>query len=154
MKTISGDTPLTAILARTELTVHPAEFMLVGLNPVERGQIETQLSGLTGELWQYIVEPDVLTLLLNCHDWTRLASAYPQAQVTGPLRLFSFSVAMDWDVVGFLAAVTGLLAGAGVPLGAVCGYYRDHLFIAVEHAARAEAVLRSEIDRLKESDKE
>ena len=54
---------------------------------------------------------------------------------------------MDWDVVGFLAAVTGVLAQAGIPLGAVCGYYRDHLFIAAEYADRAEAVLRAEFDR-------
>jgi hypothetical protein len=149
MRTIGGDTSIQDIFARTELTVHPGEFVLVGLNPAERPRLEADLPNFTGNFWQYLVEPDVLTLLLDRDDWARLESRYPMAQATGPLRLFTFSVAMDWDVVGFLAAVTGLLAQAGVPLGAVCGYYRDHLFIAVEHAARAEAVLRTEIVRLR-----
>lgn len=66
---------------------------------------------------------------------------------------FTFSVAMDWQVVGFLAAVTGLLAGAGIPLGAVCGYYRDHLFIDQKYADRAEKLLRAEIERQKKAQK-
>jgi hypothetical protein len=56
---------------------------------------------------------------------------------------------MDWQVVGFLATVTALLAQAGIPLGAICGYYRDHLFISVEHAARAEGILQTEIERVR-----
>ena len=40
---------------------------------------------------------------------------------------------MGWELVGFLALVTGRLAAAGVPLGAVCGFQRDHLFVAERH---------------------
>ena len=50
-----------------------------------------------------------------------------------------FESAMDWEVVGFLARVTTALAEAGVPIGAVCGFSRDHLFVG----ARFEAVTRS-----------
>jgi hypothetical protein len=37
---------------------------------------------------------------------------------------------MAWELVGFLALVSGALASAGVPIGAVCGFSRDHLFVA------------------------
>ena len=49
---------------------------------------------------------------------------------------------MTWELVGFLALVTSRLAQAGVPLGAVCGYSRDHLFVARCHAERARGILR------------
>jgi hypothetical protein len=148
IRTVGGKTPIEQILTRTELTLHPGEFVLVGLEPGQRSRLESDLTRINSDFFQYIVEPDVLTLLLDNHSWVRLNPHYPQAKVEGPLRIFTFTVAMDWEVVGFLAAVTRLLADAGVPLGAICGYYRDHLFISVEHAARAEAVLRAEIERV------
>ncbi|MEW5959628.1 MAG: ACT domain-containing protein [Chloroflexota bacterium] len=148
-KLIGGDTPLTAILAQTELLIHPDEFVLVGLEPAERSRLEADLAHIRGDFFQYILEPDVLTLLLDSDSWARLSRRYPEARVEGPLAVFTFSLAMEWAVVGFLAAVTGLLAQAGIPLGAVCGYYRDHLFIAVEYAERAESILRQEMERVR-----
>ncbi|RMF05694.1 MAG: hypothetical protein D6768_00800 [Chloroflexi bacterium] len=145
--TISGGTPVEKILAATRLTVHPNLFVLAGINPAARRQVEADLAQIEAQVLQYIAEPDVLTLLLPQPNWNAIAARYPGAETTGPLRLFTFSVAMDWEVVGFLAAVAGLLARAEIPLGALCGYYRDHLFIAQPFAAKAEAVLRAEIDR-------
>jgi hypothetical protein len=150
--TLGGETPLEEILAHTELILRPGEFVLVGLEPAERTRLESDLASIKSDFCQYIIEPDVLTLLLDSNDWTHLSRHYPQANVEGPLRIFTFSVAMDWQVVGFLATVTTLLAQAGISLGAVCGYYRDHLFISIEHAARAEEVLRTEIERLRQLD--
>jgi hypothetical protein len=148
MGTVSDNTPIEQILARTELTIRPQEFLLIGLEPSHRPRLETDLAHINSDFFQYIVEPDVLTLLLDSNDWTSL-NHYPEAKVEGPLRVFTFTMVMDWDVVGFLATVTGLLAQAGIPLGAVCGYYRDHLFISVEYATLAETVLRAELKRVR-----
>ena len=52
---------------------------------------------------------------------------------------------MSWDVVGFLARVTSALAEGGVPLGAICGFDRDHLFLDERHLERARAILRERI---------
>lgn len=144
---IEGVPAVEEILARTELIIRPGEFVLVGLEPKQRPRLEAELSSFNSSFFQYTVEPEVLTLLVESEGWQRVGRYYAEARVEGPLRVFSFSAAMDWQVVGFLATVTGLLARAGVPLGAVCGYSRDHLFIAVEHAAHAEAILRTEIER-------
>jgi hypothetical protein len=69
---------------------------------------------------------------------------HPGARVEGGLLWVSFTAAMGWEVVGFLALVTGRLAAAGVPLGAVCGFSRDHLFVSRDH----EAVLRGVLEGL------
>ena len=80
----------------------------------------------------------------------RLALHFPDATTEGPLKIFTFTVAMDWQVVGFLAAITQLLAQAGIPLGAVCGYYRDHLFIAANYAAQSEVLLRKNLEKCRQ----
>jgi len=144
--TARGDIPLTATLAQTGLRIHPGQFLLIGLDPAERSRLEADLPHIQGDFFQYILEPDVLTVLVDRASWTKLSHRYPDAKVEGPLAVFTFTLAMDWEVVGFLAAVTGLLARAGIPLGAVCGYYRDHLFIAAAYAGQAESILRQEIE--------
>ena len=150
---ISGRTPINEILAATELIVQPGQFILAGIAPEMRPRLEAHLSAVKDGLFQYTVETDVLTLLVGTDDWSEISSDYPNAVVEGPLRIFTFSVVMDWQVVGFLAAVTGLLARAGIPLGAVCGYYRDHLFIDQKYAKQAETLLRTEIEQCKQAQK-
>jgi|GEM_PF-379409 len=147
--TVQNDVPVSAILAQTELLIHPELFVLVGLSPDERSRIEHDLQYIRGDFFQYIVEPDVITLLLDEDSWALLSRRYPEARLQGPLNLFTFSMAMDWAVVGFLAAVTNVLAEAGIPLGAVCGYDRDHLFIAAEYTNQAEQALRAEMERVR-----
>ncbi len=147
--TAQGDMPISAILAQTELLIHPDSFMLVGLSLAERSRIERDLQYIRSDFFQYIVEPDVVTLLLDEDSWELLSRRYPEARLQGPLNLFTFSLAMDWEVVGFLAAITSVLAEAGIPLGAVCGYDRDHLFIAAEYTSRAEKSLRAEMERVR-----
>jgi uncharacterized protein len=60
--------------------------------------------------------------------------------------VISFDVDLPADLKGFLAAITGALATAGVPLLAICGYTKDHVLVREEHldaAMQAVAVLVS-----------
>ena len=54
-----------------------------------------------------------------------------------PCRLITLNVHSSLEAVGFLAAVTGKLAAAGVSVNAVSAYYHDHLFVPVESAQKA-----------------
>jgi hypothetical protein len=66
---------------------------------------------------------------------------HPRARVERDYAWIRFEAPMGWEVVGFLARVTGALAAAAVPLGAVCGFSRDHLFVARRHLPAARATL-------------
>jgi hypothetical protein len=54
-------------------------------------------------------------------------------------RLITLTVHSSLEAVGFLAAITGRLADAGISVNAVSAYYHDHLFVP-EH--RADEALR------------
>ena len=72
-----------------------------------------------------------------------LLERHPAAEVERDLVWIRFTAPMGWELVGFLALVCGRLADAGVPLGAVCGYSRDHLFVARRHLEKTRSVLAS-----------
>lgn len=90
---------------------------------------------------QVIREGGETTLLVPLELLARAREAHPQARVEHDLAWIRFRAEMSWEVVGFLARVTSQLAAAGVPLGAVCGFSRDHLFVAEAHLPRAREVL-------------
>lgn len=57
-------------------------------------------------------------------------------------RLITLTVYSALDAVGFLAAVTARLAESGISVNAVSAFHHDHLFVPVDRAEDAMAVLR------------
>ncbi|MEM9382360.1 MAG: ACT domain-containing protein [Planctomycetota bacterium] len=90
---------------------------------------------------QVVTEEDETTLLVREDRLPGLLERRPGARVERDLVWFTFQAPMGWEVVGFLARVTAALADEGVPLGAVCGFHRDHLFVPARHRDRARRVL-------------
>ncbi|WP_439375626.1 ACT domain-containing protein [Bradyrhizobium sp. DASA03120] len=59
-----------------------------------------------------------------------------------PSRLITLTVHSALNAVGFLAAITARLAEAGISVNAVSAFHHDHLFVPVDRADEAMAVLR------------
>lgn len=117
--------------------VEPGRYALVG---VPGDPVEVPREWLSPPA-QLIVEADETSLLLEHGLVEAVLERFPEASVEGPLAWIRFDAPMGWEVVGFLARVTGELAAAGVPIGAICGYSRDHLFLGESHLGTAREVL-------------
>jgi len=77
-----------------------------------------------------------------------LTAIVPQAQaVQHQLKhefvagLITLNVQSDLAAVGFLAGVTRVLSGAGVPCNVVSAFHHDHLFVPADRLAEAQQVL-------------
>ena len=130
-------THLEEALAAMRWRVEPGKFCLVGF--------EEPPTALDLELCippaQIVCEVGETTLLARSEKLERIREGHPRARIEDGLRWIRFEMPMSWELTGFLAHVTGALAAAGVPLGAVCGYSRDHLFVADPHMKEARRVL-------------
>ncbi len=58
-----------------------------------------------------------------------------------PCRMITLNVHSALDAVGFLAAVTTRLAGLGMGVNPVAGFYHDHLFVPQDRADDAMTAL-------------
>ncbi|MGH2403440.1 MAG: ACT domain-containing protein, partial [bacterium] len=55
-------------------------------------------------------------------------------------------VVLDWQVTGYLAAVTAALGQARIPVGVLSSFHHDHLIVQDQHLAPAVVVLERLID--------
>jgi len=119
-------------------TVETGSFVLLGF-PEPPG--DADLACLADPPGQIVREAGETTLLVRGEHAPGILARHPRARLQRDLAWIRFDTPMSWNVVGFLALVSRKLAEAGVPIGAVCGFGRDHLFVARERLATASAVL-------------
>lgn len=82
-------------------------------------------------------EEEGITLILKRE--AAEANSLPYSYVWGMITL---TVHSDLAAVGFLAAITNKLAGAGISVNVVSAYYHDHLFIPIDKIDKAMELLR------------
>ena len=128
---------LESALARMSWKEEAGSFALIGF---PEAPLPADWSALAPPA-QLVREPEETSLLVREEELGALLERHPRARVESDLIWIRFEAAMGWEVVGFLARVTGELARAGIPLGAICGYSRDHLFLAARHLPEARRVL-------------
>ncbi len=141
---------VSAILRNTNVEVYPGEFALVSIEKARWTELlDNQAAGPSGEApFMIFSDPFEVTLLLNISAVGPIANTITDAKVERGFRLFTFSTAMDFTVVGFLAAVTHILAEVHIPVVALSSFSRDHLLIKQEQLAEALKALGPHVNGL------
>jgi hypothetical protein len=138
------------LLRRAKVSVAPETFVLVGLRLEDwRRLLENpELSPRAESNFMLLRDPFEVTLLLEDADWRAMRHAARDARVETNFRLVTLDVELDWNVVGFLARVTEILAREGIAVGALSAFSRDHLLIKQDDLGRALRVLGEHVAEL------
>jgi hypothetical protein len=124
-----GGTDLKQLLGAMSPELAPGVFVFATLRPgaPRPGGIDPIMS---------FREREGETLILR-EDEARAAGL----SATFPSRMITLNVHSSLDAVGFLAAIAGRLAAAGMGVNPVAGYFHDHLFVPADRATDAMAIL-------------
>ncbi len=138
------------LLRRTKIEVAPATFFLVGMRHEDWARLleNPELSPRPSVPFMLLRDTHEVTLLLEEEDWRAMRYAVREARVEGGFRLLTFNVQLSWNVVGYLARVTEILAGAGIAVGALSSFSRDHLIIKQDDLGKALRVLGDHVAEL------
>ncbi len=79
-----------------------------------------------------IVDKDETTLVIPMMAWEDFSERLPQSQQAGQFRLITFDVSLTFDVIGFMAHISQILANAHIPLMAFSAFARDHILVPAE----------------------
>jgi uncharacterized protein len=138
------------LLRRTKVEVAPATFVVVGIRHEDWTRLleNPELSPRAQSTFMLLRDPVEVTLLLEDEDWRAMRHAARDAKVEGGFRLVTLDIELAWNVVGFLARVTEILAAAGISVGALSAFSRDHLLIKQEDLGKALRVLGEHVAEL------
>ncbi|HJU55508.1 MAG TPA: ACT domain-containing protein [Pyrinomonadaceae bacterium] len=134
-----GSTDIAELLRGARVLVAPATFFLVGLRHEDWARLleNPELSPRGSAPFMLLKDEHEVTLLLDEEDWRTMRHAARDARVEGDFRLLTFDLVLAWNVVGFMALVTRILADAGVSCGALSAFSRDHLLVKQDDLATA-----------------
>ncbi len=134
-----GSTDIAELLRGAKVLVAPATFFLVGLRHEEWARLleSPELSPRGSAPFMLLKDEHEVTLLLDEEDWRTMRHAARDARVEGDFRLLTFDLVLAWNVVGFMALVTRILADAGVSCGTLSAFSRDHLLVKQDDLATA-----------------
>ena len=138
------------LLRSAKVSVATETFVLVGLRPEDwRRLLENpELSPRAESNFMLLRDPFEVTLLLDDTDWRAMRHAARDARVEAGFRLVTLDVELPWNVVGFLAHVTEILAAEGIAVGALSAFSRDHLLIKQDDLGHALRVLGEHVAEL------
>lgn len=141
---------VTELLRRTRVEVSPATYFLVGLRHEDWQRLleNPELSPRGSAPYMLLRDEHEVTLLLDESDWKTMRHAARDARVEGGLRLVTLDIALDWNVVGYLARVTQILAAANISVGSLSAFSRDHLLIRQDDLGAALRVLGEHVAEL------
>ena len=145
-----SQTDAAELLRRTRVEVAPGTFVLAGMRHEDWARLleNPELSPRADALFMLLRDAHEVTLLLEDADWRTMRHAARDARAEGGFRLLTLDVKLGWDVVGFLAHVTRILAEAGVPVGALSAFSRDHLLVKQDDLGKALRVLGEHVAEL------
>jgi hypothetical protein len=94
----------------------------------------TAAAGVTAELGEpfcsLIVDKNEVTLILPAEAWEDFANRLPGHKTAEKhYRLITFDVALDLNLVGFMALVSKVLADANISILPLAAFTRDHILV-------------------------
>lgn len=138
------------LLRKTRVEVSPETYTFIALRHEDwRKLLESaELSPRMTAPFMIFSDKREVTLLLDETDFGTLRHAVRDARIERGFRLLTFDIQLDFNVVGFLAEVSRILAEAKIPIVALSAFSRDHLLIKQTDLAQTLKVLSSYVEEL------
>jgi hypothetical protein len=130
---------LREALKETHLYTDNVLYAIVHLPHADLPAALAVLNECTDPFTALLVDKDEVTYVLPTDHVHDIFSS--GAQISPGWRLITFDVVLEHDLVGFMAAVSAELAGAGVSIFALSAFERDHILVRQAQFATAWSTL-------------
>ncbi|MBA2621481.1 MAG: ACT domain-containing protein [Acidobacteria bacterium] len=138
------------LLRKSRVEVAPETFSLVSVRRADWLKLleNSELSPRMSAPFMIFFDKWEVTLLLDEIDFGAIRHAVRDAKIEGNFRLLTFDIELEWNVIGFLAEISKILAEAEIAIGALSAFSRDHVLIKQMDLAKALKVLSEYVDEV------
>ena len=135
------------LLKNARIEVAPETYSVISVSP-EMWQNLLQSPELSPRMTApFLIFKDKweITLILDDEDFRTIRHGIRDAKIETGYRILSFDADLDFDVVGFMAKIAGILAAAGISILPVSSFSRDHVLVRQDDLATALKALRGHV---------
>lgn len=123
----------SAVLAQADLYTNSIDYSIIRLPP----KAITVAAGIVAEIGEsflaLIVDKDEVTLVIPAEAVDAFSKRLRDfAQSHKVYRLITFTIELNFDLVGFIALVSRALADAGISILPLAAFSRDHILIPAD----------------------
>lgn len=138
------------LLKQTRVEVAPETYTLISLRHEDWRKLleNAELSPRMTAPFAIVFDKHEVTLMLDEIDFGTMRHAVRDAKIERGFRLLTFDIELDFNVVGFLAEVSRILAEADIAIVALSVFSRDHLLIKQDNLAKTLKVLSPYVEEL------
>lgn len=133
---MTGETNLTTLLTTMQPELHEAAYVFCSVSQADYARLTVEPLGV-------FREAEGITLIIE--QAQAVAHGLP---FQGVWACITLTVHSSLAAVGFMAAISGRLAQAGLSVNPVAGYYHDHLFVPWTRREEALAILKALSDSI------
>lgn len=128
----------------------PATYVVIGLRHQDWNDLlqNPELSPSSDAPFMIFRDQHEVTLVVEESDWQRIRHAAGDVKVEKNYRLVTLDIELPWSVIGYFARITEILADAGISIGALSSFSRDHLLIKQDDLPTALRVLGEHVGEL------
>lgn len=125
------DNLATNLLRKARVEVSPGAYCIVSVTHEAWRKMlaDPELSPAMTEPFGLLFDQFEVTMLLGDDDFRRMKPALGDAKIERNFRLITFDIKLDFNIVGFLAEITRILAEAEIPVFVLSAYARDHILV-------------------------
>ncbi len=147
---LNNNMNILELLKKTRVEVLPETFYLISLNEQDWLKLleNPELSPRMTAPFMIFKDKFETTLLLDEIDFLKIRDSIKDAKREGNFRLLTFDIELDFNVVGFLAEVSRILAEAEISIIALSAFSRDHILIKQQDLSKSLKVLGEYVEEL------
>lgn len=117
------------LFAETELITDDTVYTFIALPP----RAITAAAGILAEIGEaflvMLADEHEVSLIIPLDVWETYENRLPEARQQGKFRLITFNTVLEFEVTGYMAIVTDVLASAKIPVMAFSAFSRDHILV-------------------------
>lgn len=138
------------ILRSAKLVVSPETFHVVSVTHDKWLELLSDPALSPRMASEFLIFKDrwEVTIVVDDDDFANLRPGIGGAPSESGFRLLSFDAEMNFDVVGFMAAVASVLAEADISILPFSSFRRDHVLVRQEDLAAALKAFRGLVDEV------
>lgn len=130
------------IIKKSRIKIFPSEFIIVKLRKNDNFNLIKIFSRINN-FYTISKENKEISLIISKKDWNSIKNNFGYYKTEENFKIFYFDINLSWNLIGFIANITKLLAQNKISVGVISTYNKDYFLIKKSKLNKALKIIKN-----------